>query len=305
MSKHYLITGGAGFIGSHLADALRTTGHTLTILDDLSTGKRTHIAKDVEFIHGDVSDAGLVAQAMQNADGVFHLAAIASVARANAEWVRAHHVNVGGTVAVFAEAAKRRIPVVYASSAAIYGNTAPPLHEHTPAAPINAYGVDKYASELHGNIASSIHKTPTIGLRFFNIYGHRQDASSPYAGVISIFADLLMKNAPLTVYGGGQQTRDFIYVGDAVQALIRAMDALESKKLHHGVFNICTGHQTSILILAETLAKILSVPYSLNHAPAREGDIHISVGDPVLAQSILGFTAESTLEQGLRTWLKG
>lgn len=302
----YLVTGGCGFIGSHLVDALLAAGHTVRVLDDLSTGKRTNIPLGaVDLRVGDVSDPAVTSAAVQGVDGCFHLAAIASVARSNEDWIGTHRVNQTGTIAVLDAARTARggspIPVVYASSAAVYGDsTNLPLRESEPLKPLTAYGADKLGSELHAIVAGSVHGVPTCGFRFFNVYGPRQDPKSPYSGVISIFAGKLLGGEDLTIDGAGQQTRDFVYVADVVRHLIAGMDHADPKAL---VFNVCTGRQVSILALAETMAGVLGVPLRITHGPPRAGDIPNSLGDPSAAAAALGVRAERPLEEGLRLLL--
>ncbi len=176
------------------------------------------------LIEGDVADPAIVAQATAGVDGCFHLAAIASVEKGVTDWLGTHRANLTGTITVF-DAIRRHgseIPVVYASSAAVYGDAATiPIAETEPRTPLSAYGADKYGCELHARVASHVHGIPTIGLRFFNVYGPRQDPKSPYSGVISIFCERIAAGLPIKIYGDGQQTRDFIYVADVVQALAR------------------------------------------------------------------------------------
>lgn len=301
MSRLFLVTGGAGFIGSHLTEALLARGDKVRILDDLSTGKRDNVPAGAELIVGDVADDHVVAQAMAGADGCFHLAAIASVERGNQDWLGTNRANLVGTIAVL-DAARRARPnatakVVYASSAATYGdNDALPLEETAETRPLSAYGADKLASELHARVATVVHGVPTAGCRFFNVYGPRQDPKSPYSGVISIFFDRTLLNGKVTVLGDGLQTRDFVYVGDVVRALIAAMDRDGGQ---HPVFNVCTGRATSVLDLAHGIAKACGVPAVIEHGPARAGDIRASLGDPGRARDVLGFEATTTLDEGL------
>ncbi|GIL41876.1 NAD-dependent epimerase/dehydratase family protein [Roseiterribacter gracilis] len=301
MSRLFLVTGGAGFIGSHLTEALLARGDKVRILDDLSTGKRDNIPGNAELIVGDVADDRAVARAMAGADGCFHLAAIASVERGNRDWLGTNRANLVGTIAVL-DAARRAKPnaaakVVYASSAATYGdNDALPLSETAETRPLSAYGADKLASELHARVATVVHGVPTAGCRFFNVYGPRQDPKSPYSGVISIFFDRTLLNGKVTVLGDGLQTRDFVYVGDVVRALIAAMDRDGGK---HPVFNVCTGRATSVLDLAHGIAKACGVPAVIEHGPARAGDVRASLGDPSRARDALGFEAVTTLDEGL------
>ena len=221
----FLVTGGAGFIGSHLCDALIARGDTVRVLDDLSTGHRSNLPAPATLIEGDVANPAIVALAMAGVDGCFHLAAIASVEKGITEWLGTHNANVTGTITVL-DAIRRqgtKIPVVYASSAAVYGDAATvPIAETEPRMPLSAYGADKYACELHARVASHVHGIPTVGFRFFNVYGPRQDPKSPYSGVISIFCERIAAGVPIDIFGDGQQTRDFIYVLDVVAALLAA-----------------------------------------------------------------------------------
>jgi UDP-glucose 4-epimerase len=297
----FLVTGGAGFLGSHLVDALLRQGHLVRVLDDLSSGHRQNLPRQIEFLHGDITDPTTVEEAFEGIDACFHLAAIASVVRSNREWLRTHEVNLTGTLNIFNQARPlrhgREIPIVYASSAAIYGNCGTvPIGEDTPVAPLSAYGADKSACELHARVAGAVHKIPTVGLRFFNLYGPRQDAQSPYSGVIALFADRLRLGEPVEIFGDGEHVRDFTYVGDAVGALDRALAAASTSA---PVFNICTGKGTSVRTLAETMAKLYQTDITTYYSPARSGDVRISVGNPRRAAEQLGFRAETALAAGL------
>jgi len=297
----FLVTGGAGFIGSHLVDALLDEGHAVRVLDDLSSGHRNNLPKQVELTEADVTDPAAVERAFDGVDGCFHLAAIASVARSHREWLCTHQVNLTGTINVFDQARPsrhhREIPVVYASTAAIYGNCGSfPVDEESPAAPLSAYGADKHACELHARVAGAIHGVPTVGLRFFNLYGPRQDPLSPYSGVISLFADRLLRGEPVEIFGDGEHARDFTYIHDAVGALLRAMPAANTSAF---VFNVCTGKATSVRSLAQLMAELCGTELVVHHRPARCGDIRISIGDPRRAAERLGFTAQTTLSDGL------
>ncbi len=303
----WLITGGCGFIGSHLADALIAQGDKVRILDDLSTGKRDNVSSECEIIVGDVSLDGVVAQAMQVVDGCWHLAAIASVMRSNEEWVACHRVNVTGTVQVldaarWAGKGERPIPVVYASSAAVYGdNPAMPLCESAQTLPMTAYGADKLGSELHARVAALVHGVPSTGLRFFNVFGPRQDPNSPYSGVISIFVQKIAQGQPLTIFGDGQQTRDFIYVGDVVRFLLASMQQQQMGQA--SVYNVCSGQETSILDLAHLLFAACGQSVGIHHAPDRVGDIRVSLGNPNQAAEQLGVRVVTTLEMGFKQTL--
>jgi UDP-glucose 4-epimerase len=302
----YLITGGCGFIGSHLADAMIAEGHHIRILDDLSTGKLSNKPRSADFRHGNVANQRVVEEMMEGTDGCFHLAAVASVERSNLDWVGTHRTNLTGTISVFDTARRvgkpRPIPVVYASSAAIYGdNPELPLSERALPRPLSAYGADKLGCEQHAVVAGYTHNVPTCGLRFFNVYGPRQEPTSPYSGVISIFCDRMKTGRQITIFGDGRQTRDFIYVGDVVRALGAAM---QNASADAGVYNICTGTATTVHALAWTIADILEVSPNIFFGPARSGDIRVSLGNPAAARDRLKFTARTTLKEGLSVILQ-
>jgi len=298
----YLVTGGCGFIGSHLVELLLASGHDVRILDDLSTGLRDNAPPQADLVQADVADAAAVKAAMRDVNGCFHLAAIASVERTVREWAGSHRTNLTGTINVLDAAARSNVPVVYVSSAAVYGAaTDMPLSEDSSTAPISAYGADKLGCELHARVASLVHGVPTVGVRPFNVYGPRQLASSPYAGVISVFARLLLEGRPLTICGDGEQVRDFIYVGDVVRALCLAMDRSSARPQ---VFCLCTGRPTAILELARTMAELVGVRPRIVHVPARRADIRTSFGSPLRAARILGFSANVELRAGLAKTLE-
>lgn len=302
----YLVTGGCGFIGSHLADTLIARGDKVRILDDLSTGHRENAPMAAEIVIGDVADGATVDAAMTGMDGCFHLAAIASVERGNQDWAGTHRVNLGGAIHVFDAARKgpagAPVPVVYASSAAVFGdNPDMPLTEASAVRPISAYGADKLGCEQHGRVAWLVHKVPNVGLRFFNVYGPRQDPRSPYSGVISIFADRVIRGQGLTIFGDGGQTRDFIYVGDVVRMLLAAM---KNAAVHPAqAYNVCTGKQTSVKELAELIFDLRGKAPQITFAEPRLGDIRVSVGNGAKAASELGVRAETSLRDGLKVTL--
>jgi len=301
----YLVTGGCGFIGSHLAESLARDGHGVRVLDDLSTGKRENLAASVELLVGDVADADLVRRAMDGVDGCFHLAAIASVERGNLDWLGTHRANLTGAIAVF-DAARRPgaigIPVVYASSAAVFGDEPRmPLTELSPVRPLSAYGADKLGCELHARVAGVVHGVPTVGLRFFNVYGPRQDPKSPYSGVISIFCDRLGARRPITIFGDGLQTRDFVYVADVVASLRAAMDSLTGVKT--SLYNVCTGRSTSVVDLAHIIAGLCGIRAEITFAAPRAGEIRVSLGSPDRLKTELGVDCRTEIAEGLRATL--
>ena len=303
--SRYLITGGAGFIGSHLADALLAAGHRVRVLDDLSSGLRSNLDPAAELVVGDVADGATVLDAVDGMDGCFHLAAIASVARGNEDWLGTHRVNLGGTIAVL-DAARRHggAPVVYASSAAVYGSSPGVAAEDGAVAPLSAYGADKLGSEQHARAGFEVHGVPSVGFRFFNVYGPRQDPRSPYSGVISLFAAALLARRGITVHGDGLQTRDFVYVADIVAFMVAGMRHLGADPCAL-VLNACTGRETSVRHLAETLGGLLQVRPQLMGAQARAGDVRRSVGNPALAASVLGVVTQMPLESGLGLMMQG
>jgi UDP-glucose 4-epimerase len=302
------VTGGCGFIGSHLADALIADGHSVVILDNLSTGKRANAHPAATLIVGDTTDYATVERAFDGIDGCFHLAAIASVEKSIHEWTKTHTTNVTSTVNIFQASSRMgKIPVVYTSSAAVYGNAKTvPTHEKVATNPLTAYGVDKLGCDLHGSVASSVHGVPNIGLRPFNVYGPRQDPSSPYSGVISIFVNHVKQGLPVTIFGDGQQVRDFVFVGDAVLAFVAAMGRLQDKGRNagHDVINICTGRPTSINYLLRTISEIAGRSLEYNYGPERTGDIRISIGDPSRLHMRLKLELQTTLSEGLSTFVE-
>jgi len=236
-------------------------------------------------------------------EAVIHLAAISSVQKCNEQWAESHAINLSGTIRVF-EAAHQHgnIPVIYASSAAVYGMVSKiPISELDPVCPLTAYGADKYGCELHAQVAGRIHGVPTVGLRFFNVYGRRQDPRSPYSGVISIFTKKIKENAALTISGDGQQKRDFIHVSDVVDHLLAALEQAEIKA---PVLNVCTGTATTISQLARMLEKISGSKSAILNGPPREGDIRLSVGDPTEAIKKLNVKYKIGLEKGLSDLLE-
>ena len=274
-----LITGGAGFIGSHLTDALLATGHSVRILDDLSTGKRANLPLDnpkVELIVGDVADAALVAQAMQGCSAVAHLAAVASVQASVDDPVKTHQSNFIGTLNVceaMRQAGVKR--VLYASSAAVYGNNGEgeSIDEDTPKAPLTPYASDKLAGEHYFDFYRRQHGLEPVIFRFFNIFGPRQDPPSPYSGVISIFSERAQKGLPITVFGDGEQTRDFLYVEDLVDVLVQAIDKPE---VEVGAMNVGWNQAMNLKQMLQTLQEVVGELPPVSYGPARAGDIRHS-----------------------------
>ena len=277
-----LVTGGAGFIGSNLVDALLAKGHSVRILDDMSTGKRSNLPMDnpkVELIEGDVADAALVTRVMAGCSAVVHLAAVASVQASVDDPVRTHPSNFVGTLNVcegMREAGINR--VICASSAAVYGNNGEgeSIVEDTPKAPLTPYASDKLSSEYYLDFYRRQHGFEPAIFRFFNVFGPRQDPSSPYSGVISIFSERAVKGLPITIFGDGEQTRDFIYVGDLVQILVQAVEA---RQVEEGAVNVGLNKSTTLKQMLEALSEVVGQLPPISYAPARSGDIRHSRAD--------------------------
>lgn len=294
-----LVTGGCGFIGSHLVDRLLETGHEVSVLDDLSSGHKKNLNAKASLTQGDVADKALVEKLAGNADAIFHLAAIASVQVCDEQPELAHRTNVEGTGIVFATAAAKGIPVIYASSAAVYGdNTDLPLSETSATGPLGNYGIHKLQCEAAAHEMKP--ELKSVGLRFFNVFGPRQDPRSPYSGVISKFMSSARAGKTLTVFGDGTQSRDFIYVADVVELLVKAWGAAKGCE----VFNGCTGQRTSLKQLITTIGTVIGSTPTVVYADARAGDIKHSLGSPLKAQNILSFSARTSLEAGLRALAK-
>ena len=277
-----LITGGAGFIGSHLSDALLAKGYAVRVLDDLSTGRRLNLQLDnprLQLIEGDVADAALVARAVEGCQAVVHLAAVASVQASVEDPVRTHQSNFIGTLNVCEAMRVAGIKrVLFASSAAVYGNNGEgqAIDEDTPKAPLTPYAVDKLASEQYLDFYRRQHGLEPVVFRFFNIFGPRQDPSSPYSGVISIFCERALNGTPINLFGDGEQTRDFLYVADLVAVLVQA---LEQAQVQEGAVNVGLNRATTLNQLLEALRKVVGPMPEVNHGPARAGDIRHSRAD--------------------------
>lgn len=305
MPKRFLVTGGCGFIGSHLSEALLADGASVVVLDNLSTGQRQNLPDGAQLIVGDVRDHSLLSTASKRCDGIFHLAAIASVPRCTQQWHDSHSINLSASIDLFETAADHGLPVVYASSSAIYGDAKrTPIREDDPKHPISAYGADKYAMELHAEAGARTRDLRSFGLRFFNIYGPRQDPHSPYAGVIAAFMRRAMEGSPVLIHGDGEQVRDFVYVADAVNACRAAMGRLERLNTPAAeVSNVCTGKATSIGKLADFVAELIRPGLVVSNGPARTGDIKTSIGDPARLARILGLKPSTSLRDGLQSIL--
>jgi UDP-glucose 4-epimerase len=302
---HVLVTGGAGFIGSHLVDALLLAGHRVRVLDNLSTGHRENLPAFhpmLDFVHGDIRDCNAVAFGLRGIDAVVHLAAVASVQASVNDPIGTHQTNLDGTLHLL-EAAHRHGArrFVYASSAAVYGEAGPlPIVEALPPAPLSPYAIDKLAGEQYLAYFARRYDMLTTAFRFFNVYGPRQDPSSPYSGVISIFAKRIEHHEPITIFGDGTQTRDFVYVGDLVRVLMRA---LEDGKGAGMTLNLGTGIETSVNTLTSVLEYLAQQSLTVTWGPARHGDIHRSCADVTRLRKAFGMVPATPVSEGLRTLL--
>lgn len=297
-----LITGGAGFIGSHLADALLAGGYRVRVLDNLSTGKRSNLALDnprLELLEGDVADAALVHRAVAGCQAVVHLAAVASVQASVEDPVSTHQSNFIGTLNVceaMREAGVRR--VLFASSAAVYGNNGEgvAVREDTPKAPLTPYAADKLASEHYLDFYQRQHGLEPVIFRFFNIFGPRQDPSSPYSGVISIFTERALSGTPIGVFGDGEQTRDFFYIADLLPLLLQGLSAAQ---VQSGAVNV--GHNQSISLnqLLAAIREVLGSLPAVTYGAARAGDIRHSKADNALLRERFQLAPATPLQAGL------
>lgn len=302
-----LVTGGAGFIGSHLVRALLTRGDTVRVLDNFSSGRRENLdgvtaglpADRFEIIEADLRSAAKVTEALRGIELVFHEAAFVSAPESMEKVQECLDVNVTGT-SILLDAARRQgvRRVVIASSAAVYGDAdALPLVEQTPARPLSPYAASKLVGETFASLYTNAFDLGVSALRYFNVYGPRQRPDSQYAAAVPIFIRKLLDRQAPTVFGDGRQTRDLIYVGDVVRA---NLIAAEHPQAAGQVFNICTGSSIRILDLLETLRKVIPGSQEPVFAAKRAGDIYESLGSPAKAERVLGFRAETTLEGGLR-----
>lgn len=296
----HVVTGGSGFIGSHLVRALLAKGRTVRVVDDFSTGRRGLVPAGVELLEGDVND--VADAAVRGAEVVFHLAAMPSVPRSIQEPVASHRATATGTVAILRAAERAGVRrVVLASSSSVYGETPVlPKREDMPPQPMSPYAAAKLAAEFYCRSWAAHTKLETVCLRFFNVYGPKQDPTSAYAAVIPIFVTALKAGRPMPVNGDGLQTRDFTFVGDLVNGLIAAGDA---PGISGGVYNVAGGRPVSILEMGRTLAELLGRPPQFEHRPPRAGDIRDSFADSTAATRDFGWSAPTTLTEGLRRTL--
>lgn len=301
----YLVTGGAGFIGSHVVDDLLRRGHSVAVLDDLSTGHEHNLAAvraEVELVIGSICDPAALLKAVRGTDYVIHLAARTSVPRSVKEPLETNRVNVEGTLRVLLaarDAGVRR--VVLSASSSVYGETAVlPKKESMPPCPISPYGVSKLAGELYAQVFTRVYGLETVSLRYFNVFGPRQDPSSPYAGVLSRFLLAAREGNQPVIFGDGEQSRDFTYVENVVDATLRACQA---EGATGRVFNVGAGGRVTLNQVVRELERIVQRRLEPRYDPPRTGDILHSQADISLAHNVLGYEPRVSWEEGLRrTW---
>jgi nucleoside-diphosphate-sugar epimerase len=297
----YLVTGGAGFIGSNTVDELVRRGHGVVVLDDLSSGKEDNLAEvrsKITFMKGSITDIEAVQKAMVQADYVIHLAARTSVPRSVKDPIDTNRINVDGSLNVLVAARDNKVKrVVFAASSSAYGDTPTlPKSEDMQPVPISPYGVSKYVGELYAQTFGRCYGLENVCLRYFNIFGPRQDPDSPYSGVLSRFSTAFLDSIPPVVFGDGEQTRDFTFVENAVQANLLACEAPSASGR---TFNVGTGHAVSLNQVLQMLQKASGKKLETKYEPAREGDIRDSLADIRLAKEFLGYEPTVLFEEGL------
>jgi len=299
--SHYLVTGGAGFIGSHLAEELTRRGHQVRVLDNLSTGKRRnldHVA-GVELMEGDLADPEACARAVQGIDYVLHQAAIPSVPRSVKDPVTSNRANIDGSLNILVAARDAGVKrLVYAGSSSAYGDTPTlPKREDMPTRPLSPYALQKLVAEQYCQMFTRLYGLETVTIRYFNVFGPRQDPGSPYSGVISLFSTALLDERQPLIYGDGEQTRDFTYVANVVDGVLRACDAANASG---EVINVATGGRISLNQLLQTMNGIVGTNITPKYDAPRAGDVRDSQADITKARDILGYEPIVGLEEGLR-----
>ncbi|MBS1807308.1 MAG: SDR family oxidoreductase [Acidobacteria bacterium] len=302
MGNLYLVTGGAGFIGSHIATALVNRGDQVRILDNLLTGHRSnlaHLEGKIEFIEGSICDVEVTRQAVEGVKIVFHEAAIPSVPRSVVEPRFTHEANVEGTFNVLLAAKEAGVKrLVFAASSSAYGDTEVlPKHVEMYPNPLSPYAAQKLFGEFYCQVFSKVYGLETVALRYFNVFGPRQDPSSPYSGVISKFVTSLLANEPPLIFGDGEQTRDFTYVDNVVSANLLAAEAPNASG---SVVNVGVGDRISLNQLLAELQKILGTNLTPNYAELRAGDVRDSQADILLTEKLIGYKPLVSLAEGLR-----
>ncbi len=301
---HFLVTGGGGFIGSHLAEALVVRGDGVRIADNFLTGKRANLAHlpGVEILEGDLADLTFARKAVADVDYVLHQAAIPSVPRSIDDPITSHHSNVDGALNVLVAARDGGVKrVVNAGSSSVYGDALVlPKHEDLTPSPQSPYGLQKLMVEQYATMFTRLYGLETVTLRYFNVFGPRQDPNSAYTGVISIFLKALLEGEPPTIHGDGEQTRDFTYVANVVDGVLRACTAPASGM----VINVATGGRVSLNQLYATLSKLAGVSIKPLYGDVRAGDVKHSQADIRRAREVLGYEPRVSLEEGLRKTLE-
>jgi nucleoside-diphosphate-sugar epimerase len=297
----YLVTGGAGFIGSNTVDELVRRGHSVVVLDDLSSGKEDNLAEirnKITFIKGSITDIEVVRKAMHEAEYVLHLAARTSVPRSVKDPIETNKINIDGTLNVLVAAKELKVKrVVFAASSSAYGETPTlPKVETMPPQPISPYGVTKFVGELYGQTFGRCYGLENVSLRYFNIFGPRQDPSSPYSGVLAKFCTAFLEDSQPVVFGDGEQTRDFTYVENAVQANLLACEA---PNVSGKVFNVGVAGRVSLNAVLRELGKITGKTLDAKYEPPRDGDIRDSQADISQAKEFLGYDPQVSFEDGL------
>jgi UDP-N-acetylglucosamine/UDP-N-acetylgalactosamine 4-epimerase len=307
--RRILITGGAGFIGSHVVAGLIDRGDQVRVLDDFSTGKRRNLEnlgkgdlrpqRDFELMEGDIRDLDTVITAAKNVDAILHQAALGSVPRSVEDPATTQHVNADGTLNIFLAARHYGIGrVVYASSSSVYGDSATlPKREGQEGFPLSPYALTKQVNEYYGRLFRDLYGLETVGLRYFNVYGPRQDPESQYAAAVPRFISALLAGQAPVIYGSGEQSRDFTFVKDVVQANLLALDAPPAAT--GAAYNVGRGDRVTILELIQTLQDLLGTSIQPRHDPPRQGDVMHSSADCSRAREMLGFSAQHDLRQGL------
>jgi nucleoside-diphosphate-sugar epimerase len=298
-----LVTGGAGFIGSHLVRALRARGDSVRVLDNFSTGRRENLqgVAGLDVREGDLRDAAAVEDAVRSVDIIFHLAAFISVPQSMTDPETCFAVNIGGTSSLLETARRAKVrKVAIASSTAVYGDTEIfPITEEFPLHPLSPYAVSKQVTEIFARLYTRTFNLPVVPLRFFNVYGPHQRPDSHYAAAVPIFIRRVLDNRSITIFGDGKQTRDFIFVGDVVDALLRAVASDAAGE----PFNVCSGRETTILDLVEQLRGFAKYPPEVKFEAPRPGDIYRSFGSSEKAAAAFGFHAQTPLADGLKQTL--
>jgi UDP-glucose 4-epimerase len=303
MSRRVLVTGGAGFIGSNLVRALLERGDSVRVLDNFSTGNRRNLAEldgKIDIVEGELRSYERVHNAVRGVEVVFHLGALGSVPRSVQDPLTSSAVNVEGTLNVLLAARDEGVRrVVFASSSSIYGNAPElPLRESMPADPISPYGVAKLAAERYCVSFSRVyHSFETVVLRYFNVFGPRQDPTSQYAAVVPLFITAIASGEPITIFDDGEQSRDFTYVDNVVEANLRAAQA---DGVSGRIFNVSAGAPATVNELADTIGRLLGKPVEKRHLPPRPGDLRNSWADVAEARRGLGYESNVSLEEGLR-----